>query len=380
MAQRLRTDWILFLTILVMVFFGLIMVYSSSSIAAEVKYHVSSTHFLVRQAGWAVFSFILLLYLNKRDYRNWNDSRYAFAGIGIVLLMLLVVYMTDGKTHRWLRMGPLSLQPSEFAKPALCLFLAYYLSRRLGSINEKHTLLPIALSISAIAFFVAVADLGTAVVLVATTIVVIFVAGLDPRYLVACLGIALLLGVVFIAMKPYRLMRVLTFVDPQHKLLEKYDKGGGIAKYARNTASTSDPAYQQKQAKIAVGSGGFTGVGLMQSRQKMLYLPEAHTDFIYAVVGEETGFVGSSLLLGGFLVVLWRGMRAYWHAGDEFGRYLALAVTVSVVVQALINISVVLDLGPTKGIPLPFISSGGSSLLSSLVLMGMLLSVSEHAS
>jgi len=150
-------------------------------------------------------------------------------------------------------------------------------------------------------------------------------------------------------------------------------------KYAKKTASTSDPGYQQRQAKIAVGSGGVTGAGLMESKQKMLYLPEAETDFVYGIVSEETGFFGATLLLVGFLVILWRGMRTYMTAADDFGRYLALSVTVCVVVQALINISVVLGLLPNKGIPLPFISYGGSSLLSTLLLMGMLLSVSEHA-
>ncbi len=180
-------------------------------------------------------------------------------------------------------------------------------------------------------------------------------------------------------MKPYRLARAIDFVDKNHTLLAKIDPGNRILQYAKKTASTSDPGYQQRQAKIAVGSGGFLGAGLMQSKQKMLYLPEAHTDFIFGVIGEETGLVGCGLMVIGFVVVLWRGLRTYYRAGDNFGRYLALSVTVCVVVQALINMSVVLDLLPNKGIPLPFISYGGSSLLSTLLLMGMLLSVSEHA-
>lgn len=379
MAQRLKTDWILFLTVLCLVCFGLVMVYSASSIVAELKYHVSSTYFFVRQLGWAIFSFLILLYCMKRDYRRWNDPRCAFAGLGVVLLLLLLVYFMDGSSHRWLKAGPFSLQPSELAKPALALFLAFFLSRRLGVVNDKHTLRPIAVSISVIALAVAVADLGTAVVIVATSMAVLFVAGLESRYLIVCVGLAALLGVGFIAMKPYRLARAVEFVDKDHKLLSKIDPGGHVLGYAKKTASTSDPGYQQRQAKIAVGSGGLTGLGLMESRQKMLYLPEAHTDFIYGVVGEETGLLGCGFLLCGFLVVLWRGMRVYFHAADDFGRYLALSVTVLVVVQALINMSVVLDLVPNKGIPLPFISYGGSSLLSTLVSMGMLLSVSEHA-
>ncbi len=379
MAQRLKTDWILFLTVLVLVCFGLVMVYSSSSMIAELKYHVSSTYFFLRQLGWAVASIAVLLYCMKRDYRRWNDPRIAFAGLGLILMLLLIVYVTDSSSHRWLKAGPFSLQPSELAKPAIALFLAFFLCRRLGAINDKHTLGPLAVSISVLALAVAVADLGTAVVLVVTTVAVIFVAGVDYKYLAVCGILGLLLGAGFIAMKPYRLARAIDFVDKSHTLLAKFDPNGTILQYAKRTASTSDPGYQQRQAKIAVGSGGLLGVGLMQSKQKLLYLPEAHTDFIYGVVGEETGFAGCALLVLGFAVVLWRGLRTYYRSQDNFGRYLALSVTVCIVVQALMNMSVVLDLVPNKGIPLPFISYGGSSLLSTLLLMGMLLSVSEHA-
>ncbi len=380
MAQRLKTDWILFFTILAMVCFGLVMVYSSSSMIAEVKFRVSDKYFLLKQLWWAIFSFVLLLWCKRSDYRRWNSPRIAFAVIGIVLLLLLVVYLTDGATHRWLHAGAFSIQPSEFAKPALALFLAYFISQRTGAINDKHTLLPIGLSICAVAFFVAIADLGTAVVLVGMTVMVMFVAGLDRRYLGATAVLGVLLAIVFIAMKPYRLSRAIDFLDPDHKVLTKVDPNNHILHYAKKTTSTSDTRYQQRQARIAVGSGGILGMGLMQGRQKMLYLPEAHTDFIYAVIGEETGFLGCAVLIAGFAVVLWRGLRLYVYAHDNFGRYLALAVTTCVIIQALINMSVVLDLGPTKGIPLPLISYGGSSLLSTLLLLGMLLSVSEHAS
>ena len=378
MAQRLKTDWLLFLTVLAMVCFGLVMVYSASSILAELKFHVSGVHFFVRQLGWAVVSIAVLLFCMKRDYRKWNDPRIAFAGLGIVLLLLVIVYITDTGSHRWLKAGPLSLQPSELAKPALSLFLAFFLCRRVGAVNDKYTLAPIVVCISVIALAVAIADLGTAVVLVATTFAVVFVAGIEYRYLAVCGTLGILLGLSFIVMKPYRLARAIDFIDKDHKLLAKLDPNGRILKYTKQTASTSDPGYQQRQAKIAVGSGGFSGLGLMQSRQKILYLPEAQTDFIYGIVGEETGFLGSVALLLGFVIVLWRGLRTYARAADNFGRYLALSVTVCVVVQALINMSVVLDLVPNKGIPLPFMSYGGSSLLSTTLLMGMLLSVSEH--
>ncbi|MBV9265328.1 MAG: FtsW/RodA/SpoVE family cell cycle protein, partial [Acidobacteriaceae bacterium] len=311
MAQRLKTDWILFLTVLSMVCFGLVMVYSSSSMLAQLRYHLSSTYFFFRQLGWAVFSFLVLLVLMKRDYRRWNQASYAFAGLGLILLLLLTVYVTDTTSHRWLRAGIFSMQPSELAKPALALFLTFFLSRRLGAVNDKYTLRPIAICIGVLSLAVAVADLGTAVVLVAMTVGVVFVAGLEYRYMAMAAVAALVLGLGFILMKPYRLARAIDFVDKDHKLLAKLDPNGHLLNYAKETASTSDPGYQQRQAKIAVGSGGVTGVGLMESRQKLLYLPEAETDFVYAVVGEETGFFGASLLVIGFVVVLWRGVRTY---------------------------------------------------------------------
>jgi cell division protein FtsW len=379
MAQRLKTDWILFLTILTLVCFGLVMVYSASSFIAELKYHVASTHFFVRQLGWAVVSFALLLYCMRHDYREWNNPKVAFACLGTVMLLLVVVYAIDSHSHRWLKAGPFSMQPSELAKPALALFLSFFLCRRMDTINERYTLGPIAVAVSVMALAVAVADFGTAVVLVAMTVAVMFVAGIETKYLAACALLGLMLGGAFIAMKPYRLMRAIEFVDKDHKLLATLDPKGRILEYAHETASTSDPGYQQRQSKIAVGSGGLVGVGLMQSKQKLLYLPEAHTDFIYGIIGEETGFFGATLLIGGFGVLLWRGIRTFVRANDNFGRYLALSVTVCVVLQALLNMSVVLGLAPNKGIPLPFISSGGTSLLSTLLMMGMLLSVSEHA-
>lgn len=379
MAQRLKTDWILFLTVLGFVLFGLVMVYSSSSMLAQLRYHLSSTFFFFRQLVWAIASIIALLWIMKRDYRRWNEARYAFATLGVVMLLLLAAFVTDTASHRWLKAGPFSLQPSELAKPALALFLAYFLSRRLGAINNKHTLMPIAVSIGLVALVVAAADLGTALVLVGMAVAVIFVAGLELRYMALALLCAIPLSGAAILMKPYRLARAIDFVDKNHVLLNRLDPNGHLLAYAKKTASTSDPGYQQRQSKIAVGSGGVMGVGLMQSRQKLLYLPEAETDFVYAVVGEETGFFGAALIIVGFVVVLWRGARTYMNAADDFGRYLALGATICVVLQAMINVSVVLDLLPNKGIPLPFISYGGSSLLSTLLLMGMLLSVSEHA-
>jgi cell division protein FtsW len=221
--------------------------------------------------------------------------------------------------------------------------------------------------------------LGTAVVLIVPAAVVFYVAGLERKFVLAALAVGALVAVGFVASKPYRMARIVGFFDPEYKYIDVLDPDGKIKKYISQSVTTRDAGYQVKQSKIAIGSGGPLGLGLMQGKQKILYLPEAHTDFIYAVVGEELGLWGCGAILAGFLVILWRGCQLYWVANDDFGRYLALGVTSSIVIQALINMSVVLGMGPTKGIPLPMISAGGSSLMSTLICLGMLLSVSEHS-
>jgi cell division protein FtsW len=182
-----------------------------------------------------------------------------------------------------------------------------------------------------------------------------------------------------VASKPYRLARIVHYFDPNDKIIDRIDSRGRIKAYLSTSLTSRDTNYQAEQSKIAVGAGGPLGLGLMQGKQKLLYLPEAHTDFIYAVVSEELGLVGSLGVLVGFIVILWRGLRATMLIPDDFGRYLALGVTTMLVVQAFMNISVVLGMMPNKGIPLPMISSGGSSLVSTLASLGILLNVSEHA-
>lgn len=378
---RLKTDWILFSTILALVGFGLVMVYSASAAVAELKYGLPSYHFAIRQLAWAVVSFIALMYLKKYEYRLLNTPAWAFAALGTVVAMLIAVYFWDSRRHRWFEIpGVGSFQPSEFAKPALVLFLAWFITRRRAAINDKGTLRPAAIAVVMLAITVVIADLGTAAVLVATAIIVFWVAGLEPKYLALVMTLGMVLGFIAIASKGYRLARVIAYVDPEYKILDVVDRKGHVKAYIARSVGARDSGYQALQSRIAVGTGGVLGAGLMQGKQKLMYLPEAHTDFIYAVVGEELGLWGSTAVLAGFLVLLWRGMRLFMLASDDFGRYLALGVTVSVVLQALINMSVVLDLGPTKGIPLPMISQGGSSLLATLVQLGLLLSVSEHAS
>lgn len=379
MAQRLKTDWILFSTVLAMVSFGLVILYSASSIMAQLRYG-SAWYVVVRQAAWAAVAVVVMMTLKRTPYRKFQNPAVAFCAVGLALLLLGIVYVSDGAHHRWLRLGPMSLQPSELAKPALVIFLSFFVTWRARAINNpRYTLVPAALAVGLVILTVVVADLGTAVVLGGTAAVVFFVAGLEPRYCAIAGAVAAIGVVLFIFAEPYRLARVIKFFDPEFKIMTRFDPQGHIKSRLERSLTTRDTNYQLEQSKIAVGAGGPVGLGLMNGKQKLLYLPEAHTDFIYAVAGEELGLVGSVGLLLGFLVIFWRGLRTAVLVRDDFGRYLALGVTVMVVVQGLINMGVVLGMMPTKGIPLPMISAGGSSLLSTLASLGILMNVSEHA-
>jgi cell division protein FtsW len=379
MAQRLKTDWILFSTVVLMVLFGAVMIYSASSVVADMRMG-SSYYFAIRQLIWIAVSIPLMMFLKKLNYRKLQTPAVAFTAMGLVTILLAAVFFADPKQHRWIRFGPFGgLQPSEFAKPALALFLAYFIALRSRAINSRYTLLPAILALGFMTISVALADLGTAIVLGATAAAVFIVAGLERRYIVLTCIIALLGGALFVAARPYRLVRVISYVDPQFKLVDKFDKSGWIRGQMKKSITAKDTNYQAEQAKIAVGSGGPVGVGLMQGRQKLFYLPEAHTDTIYAVVGEEFGLIGAAGLLLGFVVILWRGIRATVLIPDEFGRYLALGITTMLVIQAFFNMTVVLGMMPTKGIPLPMISFGGSSLVVTLASLGILLNVAEHA-
>ncbi len=377
--KTIKTDWILFLTILAMVGFGMVMLYSASSAVAELRYHVPPYHFVVRQLLWAAGSFLVLMYFKSRDYRTFNTPAWAFSGLGIVLGLLVIVWFADPRAHRWFQVKGLgSIQPSEFAKPALILFLAYFIARRARSINQRHTLLQVFVAVAMLAVLVVVADLGTALVPVITAVVMLWVAGLERRYMLWVGAAAVLLVMVAVGSRGYRVGRVISYFDPDYSKIETIDTHHWVRNYVQRSTSVRDAGYQPRQSKIAVGAGGVLGVGLMQGKQKLMFLPDAHTDFIYATVAEELGLWGATAVLAGFLVILWRGSRLFVRASDEFGKYLALGVTVSIVVQAMINMSVVLDMAPTKGFPLPMISFGGSSLLSTLLCLGMLLSVSDH--
>lgn len=378
-STRLRTDWKLFSTIMLMLAFGLVMVYSASSVVAEVIYKRESWEFAAKQIAFAVAGIAVMMVLKKLDYTRLQHPMMVFVPVGMIAVMLIGVIFVDRAAHRWYSLGGFKLQPSEFAKPVLILFLAWFVSRREKKINDKHTLLQAAIVVGCLTLLIGVGDLGTAAILLVPAAAVFYVAGIERKYfyLTLVLGIALVAGALW--QKPYRILRVTSFVGLTQEKIAADPKWNWLAAHIATTKASRDTDHQPNQAKIAVGSGGFSGTGINQGNQKMGFLPEAHTDFIFGVVGEETGMVGCALVLLGYMMIFWRGIRLYWFTPDAFGRNLALGSVTLMIAQALFNMSVVLAMAPTKGIPLPLISYGGSALICTLATLGLLLSVSDRA-
>jgi cell division protein FtsW len=339
-----------------------------------------SWEFAERQFGAAIFGLALMFALRRLDYQKLQHPFYVFLSINILLMLLIGVILADPKAHRWYRFFGVQFQPSELAKPVLILFLAWFVARRENKINDRYTLLPAGLVVGGMAGLIGFGDLGTAMVVLAPAVVVFFVAGIERRYFYLTLLLGLFLIIGFVLQKPYRMLRVTSFIGlTQEKIEKNPEKYKWLAARLEQTNATRDAEHQPRQAKLAVGSGGITGVGLGQSTQKLGFLPEAHTDFILGVIAEETGLVGCLLLLATYVFIFWRGLRLYWLTPDAFGRYLALGCVSLVTAQALFNMSVVLEMAPTKGIPLPLISYGGSAVVCTLITFGLLLSVSDRA-
>ena len=345
------------------------MILSASAVTAEHQYGHSYI-FLLRQVAWLVIGLFGMFVLMRTDYRKLREPAVVYPVVCIVLLLLIGTFFLDKShaTHRWIKLGPANIQPSELAKLAVVLYLAWFLDlKRRGKAGMEfckedflNTILPAAGPILVCVVLVLLQpDLGTAVDIVLIATAILYVEGLSWKWIGVGAAAALPALYFLIAHVAYRQARLMAFLDPG-----------------------SDPqgaGFQLLQSLIAVGSGGFTGVGLMESKQKLFYLPEAHTDFIYAVICEELGFIGAMIVIALFAVYGWRGMRASFSAPDGFGRLLALGITAMVLSQALINFAVVLGMVPTKGIPLPFICYGGSSLLVMLLATGVLLNISQQA-
>jgi cell division protein FtsW len=363
MARQLQSDKILFGAVVGLVLFGALMVFSASAVMAADRYN-NADYFLLRQLAWAGVGLIAVAILMHTDYRRLASPLVVFPALALEFILLVVVLFVDRShnTHRWFHLGQVSFQPSEFAKIILTIFLAFFLDLRKGEVNDwKHTLAPIILVAGAMGLLVLrEPDLGTTLALGLILAAMLFAAGLDFRYF-ALAGLSALPALYWVIFhSTYRHNRVLAFLNPYADPLGK--------------------GFQILQSYIAVGTGGISGMGLMEGKQKLFFLPEPQTDFIFAVVGEELGLIGTIAIVAVFALILARGLRASQACQDDFGRLLAIGLTVMIVGQALVNMSVVLGLLPTKGIPLPFVSYGGSSLLVNLVAVGILLNISQQAS
>ena len=362
MARKLQSDKWLFLATLALVCVSVVMVYSASAVVALDRYQ-QPYYFVTRQVMWALLGLAVLSIVMRVDYRTYRNEQVAWGALALVAVLLVAVLFSRpiNGSRRWFGVGGFGIQPSELAKVAAVLFTAITLDRRMARINDvKYALSPIALITAGLgALILLEPDFGTAAAMALVVGVMVMGAGLSYRYIVGLLLLAVPLGYVVLISAPYRIRRLTAFWCPECDPL-----GDG---------------FHLLQSLIAVGSGGWLGRGLMGGVQKLFYLPEPHTDFIYAVIAEELGLLGASLVVVCFCVIAWRGLRASVTAPDRFGAFLALGITTMVVAQALLNISVVLGLAPTKGIPLPLVSSGGSSLLVNLASIGVLLNISQHA-
>jgi cell division protein FtsW len=341
---------------------GVAMIYSASAPRALSAYG-SSWHFAARQAAWAGLGFLVLAVGARVDYTRWGRA----AGPLLVLTCLLLgavlvpgVGVVVNGARRWLPIGPFALQPSELAKFVAVVYMAGYAARHGGALQAggpAAVIRPMLVVGTLLGLIVVEPDLGNAVAIGAVSGVLLFVGGICWRYIVPLVGLAGAGLALAVYLEPYRLDRVRSFLDPW--------------------SDASDTGFQVVQSFLAFGSGGVTGLGLGEGRQKLFFLPEPHTDFIYAVIGEELGLLGAVLVLGLFAVFAWRGLTIARHAGEPFGRFLALGLTLMVVIQALVNMGVAVGVLPNKGLPLPFVSYGGSSLLVNLLAVGVLVNISK---
>jgi cell division protein FtsW len=350
------------ITVAVLVLVGIVMVFSSSAVYALEKYN-DSYYFLKRQAVWCLLGTGVLLVVKKMDYRKLQQHTYPIM-LATFLLLLAVMFPQVSKevggARRWLTLGGFSFQPSELAKFALVLFIAKSLVKRADKLRDfAYGYLPNLVVLGF--FFVPILfqpDFGTAVIICMVTFTMLFVAGLRKKFLF----LSVLALIPFIASAvlsaEYRTRRIISFLDPWQ--------------------DPSNAGFQAIQSFYAFGRGGYWGTGLGASHQKLFYLPEAHTDFIFSVIGEELGFLGTTAIVLLFSILIWRGFVTACRAKDPFGTHLATGLTLLIGFQAFINLGVTVGLLPTKGLTLPFISMGGSSMLITMLSVGILLNISEQ--
>lgn len=363
MARKLYPDKWLFAATVGLALFGVVMVYSASAVMAQ-RDNGSQFYYVIKQGIWTCIGFIVMLAAMQFDYSRLRDRRIVYGLLLLTAIALLAVFAFPriNGAHRWIKFSKFSIQPSELSKLSLAIFLAYFLEKRTGREREFwRTFLPCSLVTASLAALIVVEpDFGTALMLALTFLVVTYSAGARLAHLAMAAAPAFVIAAGLLVFVPWRMTRLVTFLDPW--------------------ADPQKSGFQVVQSLIAVGSGGPNGLGFAQGKQKMLFLPFAHSDFIFAVIGEELGLIGTLTVLLIFALFLWRGIRTSLLAPDRFSMLLSLGLVTGIVAQALFNMSVVLSLVPTKGIPLPFISYGGSSLVPTLAAAGILLNISQHSS
>jgi cell division protein FtsW len=364
MSRKLTYDTWLFAAAMLLIVIGLVMIYSASAIITAQKTGFDTPYyFATRQCIWLIAGGALMLILMHVDLALLRDRRVIYAAMIAALAALVAVlfHPAINGTHRWIGFPLIRMQPSEFAKPVMVLFLASFLSRREQRINDlTTTLLPLSCVIALFAGLILVEpDFGTAMTLVLVAAGMIFAAGVGWNRIAVFLLMFVPAAVMFLLSAAYRRDRLFTFLNPEADPLGK--------------------GFQAMQSLIALGTGGLHGLGIGNGRQKLFFLPEPHTDFIFSIIGEELGFIGAFALIALFAFLVWRGFRVTRYSQQRFDYYAALGFTLMIAVQALINISVALCLVPTKGLPLPLVSYGGSSLITSLIAVGMLLNLSQQS-
>ncbi|MCL4503733.1 MAG: putative lipid II flippase FtsW [Deltaproteobacteria bacterium] len=355
-------DLILVASAFSLMLLGLGIIFSASNIMAQTNYG-DPFYFIKRQGMYAILGLGALLAGRKIDYHKYQRLVYPGLFISLICLILVFIPGIGSKVRgaaRWIRLGPLTLQPSEFAKIAVVMFLAYSFSHKQGKM--KHFSIGFLPHMLVTGLFIGLigieTDFGTALTLTAIVLTMLFVAGINLLHLGVSLGGVILLAIAAVLKDPKKFDRILSFRDPW-----KYGDSVG---------------YQLKQSLLAIGSGNLLGLGLGQSRAKLFYLPDSHTDFILSIFSEETGFVGFLLVLGLFAILVARGLRLSLKAPDIFGSYLALGLTLIIGLPAAINMGVVSGILPTKGLSLPFLSYGGSSMIASMLAVGILLNISSQ--
>ena len=362
MSKKKNIDWFMFAIAAGLALFGSVMVYSASAMIALRETDGASQYtYFYKQFGFTVAGLLAMYLISRVDYRRFQNPRVVYGVLIFTALSLIAVFAFPeiNGARRWIRLGGFSLQPSELAKIALPLFLAYFLTKNQSTVRDlRSTVFPCLAVVALLGGLILIEpDLGTTIVLCSVFSAVYFAAGAKLLH-IAAVGAAMVFGAICaVLFAPWRVERLMAFVDPfKH---------------------SDDAGYQVVQSLYAIGSGGVLGEGFAKGQQKLFYLPYPYSDFIFSVVGEEFGLVGTLAVVIAFGLLLWRGTRAALLAPDRFGTLLGIGLITGIIVQALFNISVVISILPAKGIPLPFISYGGSSVIVTLVAVGLLLSISR---